>query len=123
MKNGILVLIVARPGPLRDGLRALLTAIPQIDRIVQADDMPAALDVIAEHRPALVLVDCIPRSDEWCTAVRRVKVESPQTRTIALAEDVQQQQAAQAMADVVLLKGAPAAELYATLERLLPQTG
>lgn len=123
MKNGTLVLIVARPGPLRDGLRALLTAIPQIDRIIQIDDIAVALSVIAEQRPALVLLDCIPRSVEWCTAVRRVKVESPETRTIVLAEDVLQQQAAQAAADVVLLKGASAADLYATVERLLHQPG
>jgi DNA-binding NarL/FixJ family response regulator len=117
-----MALIVARLGPLCDGLRALLTAIRRIKTIAQVDDLPAALPVVAEHRPALLLVDCNPANHETCTLLEEIKVRSPESRIVILAEDVRQQAIAQAVgADAVLLKGAPAEELFAMLEGLLPQ--
>ena len=47
---------------------------------------------------------------------------APRTHTVVLVDTIEQQQALQATsADVVLLKGYPAAELFASIERLLAQ--
>ena len=49
-------LIVTGPGSLQNGLLALMTAMPQIQVVGEADDASAALEMVAEHRPDLVVV-------------------------------------------------------------------
>ena len=38
----MLVLLAAKPGPLRDGLDALLDSIPEVNLVTHANDMDAA---------------------------------------------------------------------------------
>lgn len=115
-------LIVAKPGPLRDGLRALLTAMPQIGAVDMASDVPSALRTVFEHSPTLVLLDSdLTNGEVWLT-VRRAKAKWPQAWCIFLANDLQQHQEAEAAgADAVLLKGFPPARLVAMIVRLLPK--
>ena len=117
-------LIVAKPGPLRDGLRALMTATPQIEAVEEVEDISLALRVVFEHCPDLVVLDSdLANGEVWMT-VRRTKARCPGVRCIVLANDIQQNQEAEAAgADAVLLKGFPAASLIATIVRLLPQRG
>ena len=120
MNDPILALIVAHPGPVRDGLRALLTAIPQVASLKEIDDALSALQVVEEHRPALVLISVNSTDDKVWNLLAQIKAKHPQTRSILLVNDVQQQQLAQtAGADGVLLKGAPASRLSATIKHLL----
>ena len=120
MKRTIFALLVARPGPLKDGLRALLTAIPQIDTVGQVRDLSAAPVVAAEFQPRLVIVDGgWPRLD-LAALLREIQAVAPGTRSIVLAQDVPQQAAAQAAgADAVLLIGSFADELAYTVEQLV----
>jgi DNA-binding NarL/FixJ family response regulator len=120
--NGAHTLIVARPGSLRDGLRALIAAIPQIGIVDEADDISSASRIAIEHRPTLVVLDSDTAGGEIWLTVRRAKALWPQAECIFLANDVQQHQAAEAAsADAALLKGFPAARLVATIVRLLHQ--
>jgi len=120
MNDSILALIVAHPGPVRDGLRALLTAIPQVASLKEVDDASSALRVIEEYSPALVLISVNATSDDVWNLLAQIKAKHPQTRSILLVDDVQQQQLAQATgADGVLLRGAPASRLSATIKSLL----
>ena len=50
------VLIVAKPGELRDGLRALLVTTGKIGHISQADDGPAALAKIGQFCPQVAVL-------------------------------------------------------------------
>jgi DNA-binding NarL/FixJ family response regulator len=114
-------LIVAKPGRVRDGLQALLTAITEIDSVEQMDDTTSALRRITEQRPDLVLLDFSLTGDEPQAILKRIKAESPQTRCLALADDVEEQQIAKAAgADAILIKGFPAQRLIETVRRLLP---
>lgn len=115
-----LALIVARPGPLRNSLQALMTTMPQIEVLAETSDPAALLRMGAGMQPDVVLLDAdLPEEQVWA-ALRQIREEWSQTRSIVLTEDSQQQQAAQAAgADVALLKGHPAAELVATIEGLL----
>ena len=115
-------LIVAKPGPLRDGLRALMTATPQIEAVEEVEDISLALRVVFEHCPDLVVLDSdLANGEVWMT-VRRTKARCPGVRCIVLANDVQQNQEAEAAgADAVLLKGFPAVRLIAIIVKLLPQ--
>lgn len=113
-------LIVARPGRLRDALSALLTTIPRLEIVGQADDSSSALKMVAEHHPTLVLLDSTLLDDEVKAMVKQIKTRWPQIRCIVLAGNPEQQQIVRsAGADDVLLKAYPAANLLASLEKLL----
>ena len=121
-KQVTLALIVARPGPLRNSLQALMTTMPQIEILAETSDPSALLRMGAEIQPHVILLDASLPEDEVCAALRQIKEEWSRTRSIVLAEDSQQQQKVQAAgADVALLIGHPAAKLVATIEGLLSQ--
>jgi DNA-binding NarL/FixJ family response regulator len=119
-KQVTLALIVARPGPLRNSLQALMTTMPQIEILAETSDPSALLRMGTGIQPDVVLLDAsLPEEQVW-PALRQIKEEWSQTRSIVLVEDSQQQQRGQAAgADVALLKGYPAAKLIATIEGLL----
>ena len=45
-KGEMIALLVVRPGPLRDGLSALLGAMPEIGLVAQAEDAPVDHDYL-----------------------------------------------------------------------------
>jgi DNA-binding NarL/FixJ family response regulator len=107
---------------MRDGLHALVTAMPQIDAVQGVDDLASALAMAFDYAPALVMLESNPSSKDVWTTTRRVKARWPAARCICLVNDVQQRQEAEAAgADVVLLQGFPAGRLVAAVVRLLPQ--
>ena len=119
-----LALIVAKPGPLRDGLQALLIAVPQVDAVEQICDLSSALEMSFERSPALVLLDSGLAGSGIRPAVRQAKARWPQARSIFLADSVQQQCEAEAVGvDAVLLKGTLPERLVATIQGLLSQHG
>jgi DNA-binding NarL/FixJ family response regulator len=104
-------------------LSALLTTIPQLEIVGQADDGFAALKMVAERRPTLILLDSNLPDHEVKAMVNQLKANWPQTRCLVLADNSRQQQAAKsAGADEVLLKGYPAANLLTNIEKLLSFT-
>ncbi len=112
--------VVARPGRLRAALSALLTTISQLEIIGQADDSFSALKLVAERDPALILLDSSLKDDEVKEIVSQIKAKRPQTHCLVLADTPQQQQMAKnAGADEILLKGHPAANLMANIEKFL----
>ena len=111
---------MARAGPLTSGVHALLTTIPAVDSIAQADDAKAAVRALVGHRMAVVVLDAGLPDEQVQVVLRHIRAASPLTRCIVLADSVaQQQSSALAGADAVLLKGVSAQDLYATIERLL----
>jgi DNA-binding NarL/FixJ family response regulator len=113
-------LIVTGTGSLQNGLLALMTAMPQIEVVGEADDASAALEMVAQHRPNLVLLDTDLPGNEPSALLRRIKNNWPATRCIALADDVQHQQESEAAgADIALVKGFAPAQLIAAVDRLL----
>jgi DNA-binding NarL/FixJ family response regulator len=114
------VLIVARPGRMREGLRALLRTIPRIEIIEQVDHGSAALEMVMQEHSTLVLLDSSLPSDEMWTALKQIKAEWPQTQCIVVADTLRQQEMAQASsADGVLLKGFAAETLFTTIGEVL----
>ncbi len=116
-----MALIVAQPGPLRDGLKALLMTVPQIETVMQVSDVSSVRAAIAQDRPVLVLLDTnFTNGNGPSTVVKLIKAEGSQSRCLVLADNIQQQQQAKAAgADVVLFKGFPAVRLFETIEELL----
>ena len=111
-----LALIVARPGPLRNSLQALLTTMPQIEVLAETSNPSALLRMGAGIQPDVVLIDAsLPEEKVW-PALRQIKEEWCQTQSIVLVEDSQRQQDALAAgADRFLSKGCPVGELLEAL--------
>lgn len=121
MQRNPSALIVAPPSRWREGLEAIVRAIPQIEGVDWADDGPSALRMIAEHPPGLVLLDADLPGDEARTVLRQVKAGWPQTRCIVLVNNGQQRQVVNTDgADAVLVKGFLATKLAETIAKLLP---
>jgi DNA-binding NarL/FixJ family response regulator len=118
--NRMSTLIVARPGRMREGLRALLRTMPKIKIVGHVDQGSAALEMVTRERPALVLLNSsLPFEETWM-ALKQIKAEWPQTRCIVLVDNLQQQGMAQAAgADGVLLKGFAAETLFMTIDEVL----
>ena len=114
------VLIVGKPCRMRDSLHILLKTVSGIDIIGHADDGSAALRMVAEHRPALVLLDTNLPGEGFSTVLMRIKGNGFRSRCLVLTDSIQQRQEAQvAGADATLVKGFPAVKLFETIERLL----
>ena len=114
------VLIAAKPSRMRDSLRFLLKTVSQISVIDLADDSASALRMISEHHPALVLLDTNLPGEEMTAVLKQIKADGFQSRCLVLSDTFEQQREAQsAGADVVLVKGFPAAELFDIVEGLL----
>ncbi|MBN1246656.1 MAG: response regulator transcription factor [Anaerolineae bacterium] len=113
-------LVVARPSPLRDGLAALLGSMPLLSAVHQADSLASALRTVTLHQPTLILVDAdLPGGEAWAL-LRQVKRRWPQTWCVVMTDTIRSiQQAEDAGANQVLLKGYPAAKLSRVLEQLL----
>lgn len=123
MMNPTLTLIVAAPGRIRDSWQALLKAIPRIQAIAMADEYLPAMQIVADQQPELVLFDA-KLTDNLTDVLRQIKIDSPQTRCIVLADTLEQQWLAKnAGADSVLLAGAPADMLFAAVEGILSWPG
>jgi len=116
MKERAPALIIAPSGPLRDSLQAFLLTLAEV-RL--AEDVPSALRAAAEHPPGLVLVDGNLPGDGAPLVLKQMKAQGFFHPCLVLAEDPQQQQAVATEADVVLLKGVPAARLLGTIKGLL----
>lgn len=120
MPDRVPVLIVARPGRMRAGLRALLRMIPTIELVGQVDQGLAALERVTQARPALVLLDSSLPFAEMELALRQIKAEWPQTQCIVVADNIPQQGLARAAgADGVLLKGFATETLFTTIDEVL----
>jgi DNA-binding NarL/FixJ family response regulator len=119
-KQVTLAVLVARPGPLRNSLQTLMTTMPQIEILAETTDPSALLRMGAEIQPDVVLLDAsLPEEQVWA-ALRQIREEWSQTRSIVLVENSQMQQKAQAAgAHVVLIKGYRATNLIEAIEGLL----
>ena len=114
------VLVVAKPGPLRDSLVTLLQSLPQVSTVEQTHTASAALRMVEAKSPRLVLVDSnLPGEEAW-TVLNQLKTRRPAVRCVVLSETVQHcRQAEAAGASQALLSGIPAPKLSVALEGLL----
>lgn len=120
MKTITLVLVIAEPGHLRNGLQSLLRTIPQIKILAESQDPSVLFKMDEEMRPELILVDASIIDESNWSALTKIKVACPGTKILVLTDNDQQGQAARkAGADFHLLKGFPASELAHLVETSL----
>jgi len=116
----MIALLVLRPGPLRDGLNALLSAMPEIQLVAQAGDTDAALEFLARHCAELALIMLESGDRQRMGTVLEMKALCPQTQVVVLVEDGRDRQVAESSGgDLVLGMGTRAAELKAKIRELV----
>lgn len=118
----ISVLIVAKPDRNRHSLKFLLESKPEIKVVGQASESSLATELVHKHHPAVMILDTnLSLTGAWLTVLKQVKAESPQTRCLVLVDTQQALQVAKTTgADAALIKGFALANLFATIEGLLP---
>jgi DNA-binding NarL/FixJ family response regulator len=122
MESCAWALLVAKPGPLRDSLRALISAIPFTETSV-AEDATAALDRLWQCHPALVVVQYDPADPGTWRLLHALGSQRPPGRHIFLVNSVEEQRLVLSSgATLAILNGFPASRLHRTIKGLLPKT-
>ena len=112
------VLLVDDHDVVRAGLAALLRDTPGIELVGEAPDGRQAINLAAELRPDVVIMDVSMPLMSGEEATRQIKTHLPQTRVIALSmydEAEKKEKMFEAGAEGYLLKTVSAAELLAAL--------
>lgn len=84
MSEGITVLVVDDHAVVRQGVRAFLTAQPDLVVVGTAASGEEALRLVAEHAPDVVLVDLVMPGMDGVETTRRLRQLSPRTRVLIL---------------------------------------
>jgi DNA-binding NarL/FixJ family response regulator len=86
MTNDIIRVVLADDHALmREGLREILTAQPDITVVGEAGDSSGALAVVAAEKPDVVLLDVEMPGEDVTVTVRKMKAASPCTEVIILS--------------------------------------
>ena len=102
------ILIADDQRPARKGLRALLSMCPQVEVIGEAMDGQDAVNLAAERRPDIILMDMRMPVMDGLEATRRIKSQTPGVKVVVLTLHAEYQpEALAAGADVFLVKGGP----------------
>ena len=113
------MLLVGKPGPLRNALSSLLATIGRFAHPLTADGGLLALKMVREIHPTCVLLASGLPNSEALELVRQIKQEQPTVRLLALADSEQQRRQLFAVgADRVLPTGVPLSQLSATLREI-----
>jgi DNA-binding NarL/FixJ family response regulator len=108
----MIVLLAVKPGPLRDGLDALLYATPEVQLVAHANDTNAALEFCQQHPTKLIILEVRPGDRDILSNVAEMKALYPQGQVVAMIHEEKDRQPAEASgADVVLASGTRAAKL------------
>jgi len=120
MERRVRVLIADDRPTTRRGLRALLSLLPTVEIIAEAANGRESVDLVAEYRPDVVLMDMHMPVMDGVEATRRIKEQWPTVRIVALTIHARYRaEALAAGADVFLLKeGDPDALLGAILTQV-----
>jgi len=114
------ILIVVRPGPLREGVEALLTSVPQIEIVDKLECTSRAVQIAKEQTINILLLEAGLPMNGASRLVAFCRRERPGVRCLVLADTMDQAREARAFgADAVFLKGFPADRFVMTVERLL----
>lgn len=112
--NTLQVVLVEDHALVRAGIRSLLEKLPDLEVVAEAGDGRAALGLIAQHQPDVVLMDIKMAGLNGLEATARISRDHPGVRVVILSMYANEEyviQALRAGASGYLLKDAGTAEL------------
>jgi DNA-binding NarL/FixJ family response regulator len=110
------ILIADDQRPARKGLHALLSLCPQVEVIGEAVNGQDAVNLVAEQRPDVVLMDMRMPVMDGLEATRRIKSQTPGVRVVMLTLHAEYEaEALAAGADAFLVKGGPSEGLWTAI--------
>jgi len=113
------VIVVGAPGRLREGLILVLSLFPCLQVAGLAEEQRAALDLLTEKPPDLVLLDSDLPGGGALALLKELKTRRPQTRCLFLGANGKQLTVARDNgADGVLLKGFQIDDFSAAIDQL-----
>ncbi len=117
-------LIAAAPGPLMDGLKAVLTTFPQLKNIDSISDVPTLLNLVTERHPNLILLDFDCVASGTAALLEQSTVRSPDTKYVILVDDVDEHRTVETVENaIIIFKGSSPLGLFAAVAVLLPPQG
>jgi len=84
MDNGITILLVDDHAIVREGVRAFLDAHDEFTVVGEADSGSAAVKLVEEHIPDVILMDLVMPGMDGVEATRQVKTVSPRSQVVVL---------------------------------------
>jgi len=110
--------LVSRPGIMQQALRASLAACPGVEVVGAYGDGLTALNAVAAHAPALLVIDCNLLDAEVEALLAAVKLHYATTQCVVLIRSSQRAAWARASgADAVIPHDGPMNELMTVLAR------
>jgi YesN/AraC family two-component response regulator len=110
------VLIVDDHLKVREGLKALLDFLPEVEIVGEAANGKEALLIVAEQDPDLVLIDIQMPVMDGLTAIKKIKARWPEVGVIAMTVyPAFRAKALEAGADTFILKGCPVEKIKNTI--------
>ena len=108
----MIVLLAVKPGPLRDGLDALLYATPEMQLVAHANDTSATLAFCQQHPTKLIILEVRTGERDLLEKVPEMKALHPQGQVVALIHDEGDREPAEKYGvDIVLTTGMRAVKL------------
>jgi DNA-binding NarL/FixJ family response regulator len=116
MNHKVRVLIVDDQQSAREGLQMVLTLSPQLEVVGLASSGQEAVELLAEHRPDVLVMDMQMPAMDGLQATKLIKKRWPAVKIIALTMYADyRSRALAAGADAFLLKGTPSQKLVHTI--------
>ena len=116
-----MALVIARPGPICDGLVALLRASSHTRQIMQVAESEAALDFVHAVCPDISLLHASPLNSELTSLISKLKVACRKPILVIVANEEDRKMAVAHAADIVVIEGLPSSKLAAHIATLLQQ--
>jgi DNA-binding NarL/FixJ family response regulator len=108
----MIVLLAVKPGPLRDGLDALLYVTPGVQLVAHANDTDACLLFCQQNPTNLLILEVRPGDRGLLAKVPEMKALCPQGQVVAMIHDEKDREPTEKSGvDVVLTTGMRAAKL------------
>jgi len=115
----IRTVIAARPGVIREALRAMLAQIPLLEVSGIASGSLSTLELVRKFRPALLVIDSGLLQDEILILLEQSKQMYPQIQCLVVTQTLRQKQILLASgADTVILRNEPTERLVEALRKL-----
>ena len=110
------VLIIARPGVLRESLSALLATMPEINVVSATNDLDSAIEFVSLRQSMICIMDFSNQGDDKEQKIDQLKSNLSKTKIILLVDTVEAKEEAETHGfDKVVIKGSSVQQLTKTI--------